>query len=607
MTAWSGPTPAARSPTSWPTTAGSSRCCPPPTTPAGRCGTALRRAAPAPDPRRCSWPTARRWPPTPCWSGGAPGRAGHHGRLRRRDRDRPPGPAVALRHLRRPARAAGRPGRAGSRSAAASTPTAPSSSRSTRRSVPADPRRTSRRWPSACCTPTSTPPTRRRWPRRCAGVGYDVTCSYEVSPEFREYERTVTTVVNAYLRPACRAYLGGLAGAGRRGAGHDVGRRAGAGRRSRRAARRPAAVGPGRRGAGRRPRWPPPAASPTPSPSTWAARRTDVCLVRGGVPEPAADRVVGGLPVRLPALDIHTIGAGGGSIARLDAGWRPGGRPRERRRRARPGLLRPRRHRADGDRRRPGAGPHPRRARPSRASAGSIVAAAGRPWPAPGVDRRRGGRRGRRGHGAGGAGRDRRAGRRPPRPGPGRLRRRRPAARLRPGRRAGHAGRDRPAPGRRALGRRAALLARASASWCGRGRRPPTTTASPAALAELGAAGGRAVVAGSGEVAVETPSTAATPARATSSPCPTVAAFAAEHERRNGYARPGRAGRGGRPAGPGPPAGAAVARRPARLRPGPSSRAGRGRRARLHRLGARRLGGRARTQPAPGSSTRTRR
>jgi N-methylhydantoinase A/oxoprolinase/acetone carboxylase beta subunit len=47
---------------------------------------------------------------------------------------------------------------------------------------------------------------------------------------------------------------------------------------------------------------------------------TDVCLVRGGVPEPAPARVVAGYPIRLPALDIHTIGAGGGSIARLDAG-----------------------------------------------------------------------------------------------------------------------------------------------------------------------------------------------------------------------------------------------------------------------------------------------
>ncbi|HEV7688438.1 MAG TPA: hydantoinase/oxoprolinase family protein, partial [Acidimicrobiia bacterium] len=47
---------------------------------------------------------------------------------------------------------------------------------------------------------------------------------------------------------------------------------------------------------------------------------TDVCLVRGGAPEPAPGREVAGFPVRLPALDIHTIGAGGGSIARLDPG-----------------------------------------------------------------------------------------------------------------------------------------------------------------------------------------------------------------------------------------------------------------------------------------------
>ena len=43
-------------------------------------------------------------------------------------------------------------------------------------------------------------------------LGHDVTCSHEVSPELREYERTVTTVVNAYLRPVCRSYLQGLAG-----------------------------------------------------------------------------------------------------------------------------------------------------------------------------------------------------------------------------------------------------------------------------------------------------------------------------------------------------------------------------------------------------------
>jgi N-methylhydantoinase A/oxoprolinase/acetone carboxylase beta subunit len=47
---------------------------------------------------------------------------------------------------------------------------------------------------------------------------------------------------------------------------------------------------------------------------------TDVCLVLGGRPEPASERAVAGLPVRLPSLDVHTIGAGGGSIARIDAG-----------------------------------------------------------------------------------------------------------------------------------------------------------------------------------------------------------------------------------------------------------------------------------------------
>jgi N-methylhydantoinase A/oxoprolinase/acetone carboxylase beta subunit len=47
---------------------------------------------------------------------------------------------------------------------------------------------------------------------------------------------------------------------------------------------------------------------------------TDVCLILGGRPEPAAQRTVAGLPIRRPALDVHTIGAGGGSIARIDSG-----------------------------------------------------------------------------------------------------------------------------------------------------------------------------------------------------------------------------------------------------------------------------------------------
>ena len=47
---------------------------------------------------------------------------------------------------------------------------------------------------------------------------------------------------------------------------------------------------------------------------------TDVCLVVGGSPAPAAEREVAGFTVRFPALDVHTIGAGGGSIAGIDPG-----------------------------------------------------------------------------------------------------------------------------------------------------------------------------------------------------------------------------------------------------------------------------------------------
>jgi N-methylhydantoinase A len=47
---------------------------------------------------------------------------------------------------------------------------------------------------------------------------------------------------------------------------------------------------------------------------------TDVSFVRDGVPTLAFEREIGGVPLRVPALDIHTIGAGGGSVARRDSG-----------------------------------------------------------------------------------------------------------------------------------------------------------------------------------------------------------------------------------------------------------------------------------------------
>ena len=149
--------------------------------------------------------------------------------------------------------------------------------------------------------------------------GRDVTTSHEVSPEFREYERTVTTVVNAYLRPVCRSYLHGLDGVA-----DEVWVMTSAGGllEVSRAAELPVRLllsGPAggvRAGAAIA------AANGWPDAVTFdmGGTSTDVCLVLGGVPEPTAERTVGGLPVRMPSLDIHTIGAGGGSIAALDPG-----------------------------------------------------------------------------------------------------------------------------------------------------------------------------------------------------------------------------------------------------------------------------------------------
>jgi N-methylhydantoinase A/oxoprolinase/acetone carboxylase beta subunit len=149
--------------------------------------------------------------------------------------------------------------------------------------------------------------------------GLDVSCSHEVSPEMREYERTVTTVINAALRPRIRGYLRRLAGLADEVL---VMTSAGGLLPAVDAAELPAALllsGPAggvRAGAAVA------QANGFPDAITFdmGGTSTDVCLILGGAPAPAAQRQVGGFTVRFPALDVHTIGAGGGSIAHLDAG-----------------------------------------------------------------------------------------------------------------------------------------------------------------------------------------------------------------------------------------------------------------------------------------------
>ncbi|RMH67595.1 MAG: hydantoinase/oxoprolinase family protein [Actinomyces sp.] len=159
----------------------------------------------------------------------------------------------------------------------------------------------------------------RRVAHHLEAAGFDVTASVDVSPEYREYERTVTTVMNAYLRPVCRSYVRGIADAADE---VFVMTSAGGLIPAADAADVPAALllsGPagGVRAAAAMAR-----ANGCPDAVTFdmGGTSTDVCLVLDGAPEPAAERRVGGLPVRLPSLDVHTIGAGGGSIAHLDSG-----------------------------------------------------------------------------------------------------------------------------------------------------------------------------------------------------------------------------------------------------------------------------------------------
>jgi len=159
--------------------------------------------------------------------------------------------------------------------------------------------------------------------RAVAGIlrsaGWDVSASADVSPEFREYERTVTTVVNAGLRPVCAPYLAGLSDAADRvvvttSAGGQVGLAE--------AAARPVALLLSGPAAGVRAAAEIAAACGFPDAVTFdmGGTSTDVGLVLDGEPALVGGHDVAGYPVRVPALEVHTIGAGGGSVARLDAG-----------------------------------------------------------------------------------------------------------------------------------------------------------------------------------------------------------------------------------------------------------------------------------------------
>ncbi len=157
------------------------------------------------------------------------------------------------------------------------------------------------------------------------GVKVPITLSSEILPEFREYERTSTTVITAALRPVVEGYLtrlgqalqergifapllvmqsnGGVAGA------EEAGRRAASLLLS-----GPAGGVEGARRVGLV------AGFSNLITFDMGGTSTDVSLVQNGEIRLTPEREIAGRPVRLPMVDVHTVGAGGGSLAWVDAG-----------------------------------------------------------------------------------------------------------------------------------------------------------------------------------------------------------------------------------------------------------------------------------------------
>jgi len=151
-----------------------------------------------------------------------------------------------------------------------------------------------------------------------------VSASHEVLPAFREYERFSTTVIDAYLSPLLGRYLTRLAEASTEsglpepevmrssGGTAEVAEAGRAGAWSVLSGPAGGAVGAAllARSAGNR----------DAIGIDMGGTSCDVCVVEGGEVRRTDSREIDGRPIQLPMVDVHTVGAGGGSIAWRDAG-----------------------------------------------------------------------------------------------------------------------------------------------------------------------------------------------------------------------------------------------------------------------------------------------
>lgn len=159
-------------------------------------------------------------------------------------------------------------------------------------------------------------------------LGVPLSISHQVLPEYREYERTSTVVVNAYLQPLMGRYLTRLAGSsaeeksGRAKLGLRVMQSSGGSISAAAAADEPVRTilsGPagGVIGSLRAARA---AGQSNIITFDMGGTSTDVALCDRDGMRLTNESIVAGVPVAVPMMDIHTVGAGGGSIARVDEG-----------------------------------------------------------------------------------------------------------------------------------------------------------------------------------------------------------------------------------------------------------------------------------------------
>jgi N-methylhydantoinase A len=157
-------------------------------------------------------------------------------------------------------------------------------------------------------------------------LGVPISVSHEILPEYREYERTSTVVVNAYLQPLMGRYLRRLEKTSLKShvsslklrvmqsSGGSISAQVAASEPVRTILSGPAGgvVGALRVASG--------AGFENIITFDMGGTSTDVALCDRDGMRLTNESIVAGVPVAIPMMDIHTVGAGGGSIARVDEG-----------------------------------------------------------------------------------------------------------------------------------------------------------------------------------------------------------------------------------------------------------------------------------------------